>query len=485
MPRSSSRAGPDMRVTLLGTGSADGWPNPFCSCRSCAAERLAGRARRPSAALVDDVLLLDCGPTTPHLPGEAGRAGISLVGVEHVVLTHGHPDHLHPAFCLSWRWTSPTRTLHVWGPARAIDLCRDWIGPDSHVELHVLAVGDVVALETARGVYRVTALASRHAHGDGDVMAQEALLHAVEGPDGRRLLYATDTGPFDPEAAGLPRGRCDVVLLDETFGDHLTHGTGHLDLGALPTVLDALRAHGCVGPGTTVAATHLSHHNPPAEELRPRLAALGVALPADFDVIDTEAGDREAGGTALPARTTLVLGGARSGKSRYAEQLLAGHPEVTYVATGGTRPDDPEWAERVAAHRVRRPGHWVTVETTDVTSALAAATADTAVLVDCLALWLTAVLDDIDAWRRVDAGERAAVTADAGTRMDELADAIRACPAQVVLVSNEVGMGVVPATASGRLFRDLLGVLNVRVAQACDETVLVVAGQPMLRSSRD
>jgi adenosylcobinamide kinase / adenosylcobinamide-phosphate guanylyltransferase len=457
-----------MRVRLLGTGSADGWPNPFCDCRSCATERAAGRARRPSSALVDDVLLIDCGPTTPHLPADAG---CTLGGVEHVLITHGHPDHLHPAFLLTRRWTGPDRVLHVWGPPLAIDMCRDWIGPDSAVELHVVAPGDALDLGTARGAYAVEVLAARHAHGDGDAVAAEALLYAVTGPDDARLLYATDTGPFDPAETRLPVDPFDVVLLDGTFGDVSDHGTGHLDLATLPGVLDALRLHGSLADDTVVVATHLSHHNPPTAELRERVRSLGVRVLDDFDVIDTAQGAR--------GRRILVLGGARSGKSHHAEHLVGDRSDVVYVATGGERPGDTEWAERVRHHRDRRPGHWRTLETVDVATILRTAEYGGTVLVDCLALWLTAHLDAAGAWERIESGDAAGVQADVLAGVDELVAAVRGCRADVVLVSNEVGMGVVPATSSGRAFRDLLGITNVRVAEACDETVLVVAGQPL------
>jgi adenosylcobinamide kinase/adenosylcobinamide-phosphate guanylyltransferase len=456
-----------MRITLLGTGSADGWPNPFCDCGSCDAERDAERSRAPSSALLDDRILVDCGPTTPHLPA---TAGITLQHVEHVLITHGHPDHLHPAFLLSRRWTSPRDTLHVWGPPLAIDLCRDWIGPDSAVALHAIVSGQTVELATRAGTYLVEALPAQHAHGDGDVVAEEALLFAVTAPDGDALLYATDTGPLPESTLALLDEPFDAVLLDETFGDKPDHRTGHLDLATLPGVLASLRACGAVTESTLVAATHLSHHNPPASVLRPRLAALGVRLLDDFDVIDTSA---PGGGL---GRRRFITGGARSGKSALAERMAEGRGPVTYVATSGDRPDDPEWTHRVAVHRARRPEHWTTVETIDVAGVLASAAPGSVVLVDCLALWLTAHLDALDAWQRSEEGDGERVRADAAAPMTALVTALEACPADVVLVSNEVGMGVVPATASGRLFRDLLGALNVQVAAACDESTLAVAG---------
>lgn len=172
---------------------------------------------------------------------------------------------------------------------------------------------------------------------------------------------------------------------------------------------------------------------------------------------------------------TLLLGGARSGKSTRAEQLLADRDDVLYVATGGTRDGDPEWARRVALHRGRRPAGWRTAETCDL-EPLLRDTADPApLLVDCLGLWLTHVMDACGAWDDAvweDGGE-AAVQA----RAASLAAAWREARRTVVAVSNEVGMGVVPATASGRRFRDELGRLNMAVAEASETVLLVVAGQ--------
>ena len=456
-----------MRIDLLGTGSADGWPNPFCRCASCDTERADGYARRPSSALVDGAVLIDCGPTTPHLP--AGSKA-TLADVEHVLLTHGHPDHLHPAFLLSRSWTAPERTLHVWGPARAIDACALWVGPGAAVELHTVDPGQSWAIACRSGAYTVTALAANHAHGDGDVMALEALLFLLEDSGGGRLLYATDTGPLLASALAAVGGRVDAVLLDETFGDMPDHGTGHLDLARLPGVLDDLRAYGVVDGRTQVGATHLSHHNPPSRVLQGRLAGMGVRLMFDGDALDTD-------GPRQHAHRTLLIGGARSGKSTAAESMAAAYPEVAYVATGGDRSDDDEWAQRVAAHRARRPAHWRTVETLDIASVLQTAPAGSAVLVDCVALWLTGILDGIDAWSRCEAGRSEDVRVEVERRIDLLVTSLDGCIADVIVVTNEVGMGVVPDTSGVRLFRDLLGIANARIADACDRTLLVMAGR--------
>jgi adenosyl cobinamide kinase/adenosyl cobinamide phosphate guanylyltransferase len=165
---------------------------------------------------------------------------------------------------------------------------------------------------------------------------------------------------------------------------------------------------------------------------------------------------------------TLVLGGTRSGKSGYAEGLLPADEPVRYVATARHDADDAEWAARIDAHRARRPAAWTTVEDPDVPALLRAGGGP--LLVDDIATWLTAVLDDAGAWDR---------SVDIFPQVDALVEAVRAAPGRVVLVSAEVGLGVVPATRAGRLFRDELGALNSALARVCDEVVLLVAGLPL------
>jgi adenosylcobinamide kinase / adenosylcobinamide-phosphate guanylyltransferase len=147
---------------------------------------------------------------------------------------------------------------------------------------------------------------------------------------------------------------------------------------------------------------------------------------------------------------------------------------VRYAATARRIPGDAEWQARIAAHRARRPACWTTVEEPDLPALLrAAGPADPPLLVDDLATWLTGVLDDADAW------ESAHLPPAVERRTAELVDAVAACRAPVVLVSAEVGLGVVPATRAGRLFRDELGALNAALAAVCDEVVLLVAGLPL------
>ncbi|MGH3701009.1 MAG: bifunctional adenosylcobinamide kinase/adenosylcobinamide-phosphate guanylyltransferase [Pseudonocardiaceae bacterium] len=169
---------------------------------------------------------------------------------------------------------------------------------------------------------------------------------------------------------------------------------------------------------------------------------------------------------------TLVLGGARSGKSAHAEGLLS-DARVDYLATARRQVNDPDWESRIAAHVIRRPAGWRTVEPADLPNALRTA-GPVPVLVDDIATWLTGELDDAGAWE----GGLEAVRA-CRARCGELVSAVAACPARLVLVSAEVGLGVVPSTHAGRLFRDELGTLNATLAPLCDEVLLLVAGLPL------
>jgi adenosylcobinamide kinase / adenosylcobinamide-phosphate guanylyltransferase len=167
---------------------------------------------------------------------------------------------------------------------------------------------------------------------------------------------------------------------------------------------------------------------------------------------------------------SLVLGGARSGKSSFAEQVLARERAVDYVACGPV-PDgsDPEWTDRVALHRARRAESWRTVETLDLAGVLGRS--GPPVLVDCLTTWLAGVMDDSGVWAEAPGADDRLCAA-----VDEVVDAWAATRRRAVAVSNEVGSGVVPATPSGRRFRDELGVLSARIAAASPRVWLLTAG---------
>ncbi|AXE26097.1 adenosylcobinamide kinase/adenosylcobinamide phosphate guanyltransferase [Streptomyces globosus] len=281
--------------------------------------------------------------------------------------------------------------------------------------------------------------------------------YEVTGPDGSRLLYLPPGGAPAGTNGAMAERPYDMVLADV--------------LGR-PEALARLRASGAAGPTTDVIAVHLDHGVPPGRELQRRCAAAGARAVPDGATVTV--GEYHAVPD-LPRRT-LVLGGARSGKSVEAERRLEGFPEVVYAATSGSRDGDAEWAARVGLHRERRPASWRTVETCDLVPLLAEG--GPPLLVDCLALWLTDAMDRAGAWD--DAVWEARGRKELRERTAELVAAVRATRRTVVAVSNEVGSGVVPATASGRRFRDELGRLNAAVAAECEHVLLVVAGQALV-----
>lgn len=165
---------------------------------------------------------------------------------------------------------------------------------------------------------------------------------------------------------------------------------------------------------------------------------------------------------------TLVLGGARSGKSRWAQEQAALFPRVTYLATA--QAGDAEMRKKIALHRRERPAIWRTIEApTNLPETIRVESAGADVLlIDCFTLYMANVMrtgsksDDHN-----------------GSRVRELRDAILSSRASIIAVSNEVGSGVVPAFRSGRVYRDMLGQLNQEVAAIADSVVLMVAGIPL------
>ena len=173
-----------------------------------------------------------------------------------------------------------------------------------------------------------------------------------------------------------------------------------------------------------------------------------------------------------PGRRVLVLGGARSGKSAHAESLLRDVGVVDFLATAENDPDDAEWAERIARRREHRPEHWRLADPDDVAGVLGDDGAP--VLFDSVTAWLQALLDEVGLW--VDdpnAKDRLA------KEVDAMVGAWAATPRLVVAVSDEIGAGLAPEAGQARLFRDVLGLLNQRLAASADEVWFVVAGTPM------
>jgi adenosylcobinamide kinase/adenosylcobinamide-phosphate guanylyltransferase len=173
------------------------------------------------------------------------------------------------------------------------------------------------------------------------------------------------------------------------------------------------------------------------------------------------------------ATVTLVLGGAASGKSRFAQELAEQQAgSLLYVATA--QAGDAEMADRISRHRQARGERWLTLETPlDLPAAIPAATGHGAVLIDCVTLWLTNLLlaDDSGAavWPAV----------------ERFLAGLEALPAPLILVSNEVGQGIVPEHALARTFRDLAGKVNQQLAARADSVWLVTAGLPLRLKSPD
>jgi adenosylcobinamide kinase / adenosylcobinamide-phosphate guanylyltransferase len=324
----------------------------------------------------------------------------------------------------------------------------------------------------------------------------------ITGPDGGRLLLSG--GPGEVPAPPPGARPYDVALLD---------------LLAEPTQLGKLRADGLVHDRTAVAALYTDHRIASEEEMARRCGLWRAIQAGDGQLVVGP-------GAVAPSRAprphrTLIIGGARSGKSTEAELRVAAEPRVTFVAAGPFPPDqetgsdagtgppnrspdqrlgtggdswsgpdgepDREWASRVAIHQARRPGWWRTVESLDIAGILRAETG--ALLIDGIGTWLAAVLDQAGMWAAEvvatpprDAGgasSRGEPDPDAvvQARIDELVSAWRQTSALVVAVTDQVGSGLVPAYPAGRLFRDQLGWLNQRLAGESELNLHVVAGR--------
>ena len=257
-----------------------------------------------------------------------------------------------------------------------------------------------------------------------------------------------------------------MVLLERS--GLTAHGNDHLDLATFPEQLRRLREVGAVTPDTDVVAVHLSHRNPPEPELSRRLADWGARVVDD----GTTLGERAA---REGPRRSLVIGGARSGKSREAERILARPPRSATWPRPTRRSTTTSGRSGSGCTATGGPSHWETVETLDLVSLLRDDDDGGALLVDCLTLWLTRVMDRHDAWD--DAAWASTAEKAVLVEVDALVDAWATTRRRVVAVTNEVGQGVVPATAAGRRFRDAMGALNARLAAATEDVRWCAAGR--------
>ena len=264
-----------MNLTFLGTGAAEGYPNPFCRCGNCERARALGgpSLRVRSAALINDDLLIDLGP---DLIAASHAHGLPLTDVRYCLQTHAHADHLDTSHLLS---RSPeygvpdAPRLHVYASTatvqRAAQLLEADLAPAGLLDPAVgerlnVAIQQIEPLQPfSAGPYRVTAFPANHGP-EG-----EALLYAIEA-EGRSLFYGTDTGPFPEETWRALRRhglRFDAVILDHTYG--YVHGPGdHLDAYQFVEHVARLREEGLLAGDARVFATHLAHEtNPPHPEL--------------------------------------------------------------------------------------------------------------------------------------------------------------------------------------------------------------------------
>ena len=209
---------------LFGTGGRRVAPGAAVRLRLCRAA-----CRSPTCALIDGRLQLDVGP---HLASQAGRVGQSLAGVRTILVTHAHADHLDPQFIWHRVWAG-TDPVVLAGPSPVMAVCHEWLAPEqTDIELVEVSAGSELRLDG----YRVVALPANH-HAFGPVV-----LYAIEGPDGSRILYATDTGRWVDAAADLLSGwRFDVVLMEETFGDRTDLGEEHLGFDSFAEEVARLR----------------------------------------------------------------------------------------------------------------------------------------------------------------------------------------------------------------------------------------------------
>jgi phosphoribosyl 1,2-cyclic phosphate phosphodiesterase len=276
-----------MLLTFLGTAASEGYPDAFCACANCQAARALGgpSLRKRSAALLDDDLLVDLGP---DLMAAAQIHATPLDRIRYCLQTHDHHDHLDSSHFLSRSAFSGVTTapLMEWF-ASSVSLAKATERLSLHGTLGTLADAEVEQRLNLRfrqiapgqrfdaGPYRILAVPASH--------APEAMLFLIER-DGRRLFYATDTGPLSEAAWELLAtngGLIHVVALDHTFGTK-DRSTGHLNADQFCEQIDRMRALGLLASDARIFAHHLGHHsNPPHPDLMAFAAARGYEAAYD------------------------------------------------------------------------------------------------------------------------------------------------------------------------------------------------------------
>ncbi len=374
-----------MKIQLLGTGSADGWPNAFCTCASCGSARTSGIVRGQTSALVDDRLLIDCGP---EVPAAATRHGADLSNVRTLLVTHAHPDHVGPAALLFRHWAARSEPLDVYAPDGVLDQLHEWIGPDDPVALHPVSAGD--DFECDGFTVRVLGCGSRRRH------------HRRSSPLRHHGIRRRTTALRNRHRTTLGRNRCCRGRR------RLRRGAARGDVRRLPrahapnTSISRLSPTSCVGSGrsgpSTTAATssRFTSRTTIRRIWQARLAPWGARVVPDGTVV--RSGDCW---SRAPSRTAPNFGPRRRSvrkvalrrvivrSSRAASPTSPPHRRVRATTNG--RPASPITAP-AGQHTGRR--------SKPLTSPRCCSRQERGetVVVDCLTLWLTAVMDDAGAW---------------------------------------------------------------------------------------
>ena len=272
-----------MRITILGTAAAEGLPAPFCECPTCVHARAAGgrNIRKRTATLINDDLLVDCGP---DLIAATQQYRISLSSVETLLVTHAHGDHWHPpnvftrlpGLCPT---TPAPLTIYAPGPVTGpLRRHRKWseVREMADVRLHTVRAGQ----SWQAGRYHVTAVPANHA---GD---QTALIYVIDDGESR-LFYATDTGPLSDTAWQIATREApfNAVLMDETLGDADWHQ--HQNMRTFLEDHSRFYGDALMAGGAQFVAFHFSHQsNPPHDELVAAFAPHSVIVAYDGMVLD-------------------------------------------------------------------------------------------------------------------------------------------------------------------------------------------------------
>lgn len=270
-----------MKICILGTAAAEGWPAPFCVCDACEEARRRGGAnlRSRSGALIDDDLKIDFSPDTLV---QMQRTGRHLNNVKTLVFTHQHSDHLSPAelsWCIKPYSATPVEKIDVYAPEPVIDILKKECSEPlfSVLKLHLLTPNEPVVTEQGD---RILPLRAAHVQG--------AVVFLITRGD-KTIFYGHDSGFYPEETldALQQHGRVDLALMECTSGMQQTANRNHLDIVGFKQMHDELSKRGVITPKTRVVATHFSHNGKWLhEDLLAHFTPLGIDVAFDGMTLD-------------------------------------------------------------------------------------------------------------------------------------------------------------------------------------------------------